>query len=70
MMLEQNLSNINEKLDVIENYLLNYDDYTQDETKEIKHNCRRLRSEFKSRWTEAHNDVNRFMKNNKVWLDS
>ncbi|VEN52763.1 unnamed protein product, partial [Callosobruchus maculatus] len=46
MVQEQNLSNINEKLDFIENYLLSYDDYTEDETKEIKHNCRRLRSEF------------------------
>lgn len=52
-MQRQNLSNIKEKLDFVESYFLGYDNYAEDEIKEIKREKLRFKSEIKRRWTAA-----------------
>jgi hypothetical protein len=54
MMQQQNLPNMNEKLEFVESYLLTHDDYLEEERKEIKHNFSPLKSELKRRWITAH----------------
>jgi len=68
-MQQQNLPNINKKLEFIENYLLNYENYSDEQIKEIKHKFSHFKSELKLRWTTAHKKEDIFMKKNIDWLE-
>jgi len=68
-MQQQNLPNINKKLEFIENYLLNYENYSDKQIKEIKHKFSHFKSELKLRWTTAHKKEDIFMKKNIDWLE-
>lgn len=69
IMQQQNCPTINEKLHFLENYLLGYEDYNEQERTEIKHNFSRFKSELKSRWIAAYKKKETFLKNNGNWLE-
>lgn len=48
-MQEQNLPSFEDKLTFLENYLLNYEDFSEDEVKKLKHKFSYIKSEFKQR---------------------
>jgi hypothetical protein len=69
MMQQQNLINIDEKLQFVESYLVTYDNYSDEQIKDIKQIFSRFKSELKKRWTLAHKKKETFITKNNVWLD-
>jgi uncharacterized protein YfkK (UPF0435 family) len=49
MMQQQNLININEKLQFVESYLVTYDNYSDEQIKDIKQIFSRFKSELKKK---------------------
>ncbi|KAJ8946595.1 hypothetical protein NQ314_008850 [Rhamnusium bicolor] len=70
MMQQQNQMNINEKLDFVEDYFINTDNFTEDDKKDIKKKFSRLKSEFKRRWSEASYKEDIFMGKTHAWLNT
>lgn len=68
MMQQQNLPTLSEKLEYIENYLLNYNKYEEKEIQEIKLAFSYVKSEFKRRWMAVHKRSDLFTKKNHGWL--
>ena len=64
LMQQQNLSDINKKLEFIEEYLTTYNDYSEECVKDIKHKFSYVKSEFKRRWSAAQKKEELFVKNN------
>lgn len=67
-MQQQNLPNIEEKLEYLERDLLSCENYTEEQTKDIKHKFSYIKSEFKLRWLKAHKKEDVFLKKNSNWL--
>lgn len=67
-MQEQNLPDFNKKIEYIENYLLNFDKYSPEQIKQIKHNFSYLKSDLKRRWKASSYKVDKFLSKNHVWL--
>ena len=67
-MQQQNVLNIEQKLEFVENWLLGYESYSAEEIKEIKHKFSQFKSELKRRWATAHKKEDRFLKKNSDWL--
>lgn len=63
-MQQQNLPNIEEKLEYLERDLLSCENYTEEQTKDIKHKFSYIKSEFKLRWLKAHKKEDDFLKKN------
>lgn len=52
-MQQKNLTGINKKLEFLDNYLLTYQNYSDEQIKEIKDNFLHFKSDFERRWTFA-----------------
>ena len=59
---------ITEKLEYLENYLLNRNRYSEEERVAFKHSISHLKSEFKRRWVSAKYRKDLFEKQNLNWL--
>ena len=68
-MQKHKMHNINEKFSFLENYLLQIDDFDNDETKKIKKSFSRFKCEFKRRWTASHYKTDLFVVKNRDWLE-
>lgn len=64
----QNLNTMNEKLEFLENHLLQSEDFSTEQINIIKHDLSRFKSEVKSRWTKALRKEEYFLKKNEEWL--
>jgi hypothetical protein len=52
----------------VESYLVTYDNYSDEQIKDIKQIFSRFKSELKKRWTLAHKKKETFITKNNVWL--
>lgn len=68
-MSQQNLKVFDEKLAFLQNYLLTYDAFSEDQKREMKHNFSRLQAEFKKRWIQCHKTTHIFLNKNAKWLE-
>lgn len=68
IMQRQNLDSINDKLEYLENHLLQLNDFTARQIKTIKQDLSRFKSEMKSRWTKAVRREDYFLQRNEEWL--
>ncbi|CAH1183647.1 unnamed protein product [Ceutorhynchus assimilis] len=60
--------NITKGLEFLENYLIGYDNYSDDQIKEVKHKFSYIKSEFKRRWGIASKKEHVFLEKNSEWL--
>lgn len=67
-MQEQDLPNLEEKLNYLEHDLLTSEAYSQDQTRELKHKISYIKSEFKRRWLKANRQQQKFLDENTDWL--
>ncbi|XP_045508859.1 uncharacterized protein LOC123704521 [Colias croceus] len=68
-MQSQDLPNFGEKLDYLENNLLECYGVTEESKKTLKHNFSYIKSQMKQRWLKAHKVEEVFLKNNQSWLE-
>lgn len=68
IMQRQNLNTIDEKLEFLENHLLQPEDFSTEQVNVIKHDLSRFKSEVKSRWAKALRKEEYFLEKNKEWL--
>ncbi|CAH1986018.1 unnamed protein product [Acanthoscelides obtectus] len=66
-MQEQNLPNLEEKLNYLENKLLTHGDYSQEQIRELKHKFSYIKSEFKRRRSKGKRQEDKLLKEND-WL--
>lgn len=59
---------IDEKIEYMENRLLEISNCPTDEVNAFKRKLRHFKSEFKNKWAAASNKDDRFLKNNEKWL--
>lgn len=59
---------INKKMDQAESFLLNSQNYSEDQQKQVKHKLSNLKSEIKRRWVASHYVEDLFLKRNDSWL--
>lgn len=59
---------INKKMDHAESFLLNAQNYSEDQQKQVKHKLSNLKSEIKRRWVASHYVEDLFLKRNDSWL--
>lgn len=58
----------NAKLIYIENYLLNFYDYSEEERRALTLKIAKLKTQFKQRWMSASRKVDKFLHDNNDWL--
>lgn len=68
IMKDQRDCDINKKIDLAESFLLNTQNYSEDQRKHIKHKLSNLKSEIKRRWVASHYVEDHFLKRNDGWL--
>lgn len=69
LMQTQNLSNMDEKLTFLENYLLARYGDSPDNLSRLKQRFAYFKSSIKEKWTQAHRKESIFLKNNAAWLE-
>lgn len=67
-MQQQDLSNLEEKLNYLENYLLTHYGDTPDSISSLKRRFGYFKAGMKERWSKAHRKEAEFLKNNESWL--
>lgn len=68
-MTSANLPNLEEKFDFLKVQLFSTEGYNNDQIETLKQNFAYFKSQFKSRWTKAHNKEDVFLKYNESWLN-
>ncbi|CAH1964629.1 unnamed protein product [Acanthoscelides obtectus] len=61
-------NDINKKMDYAESFLLNFQNFSEEQRKEDIHKLSNLKSEIKRRWIAAHYIEELFLKRNNCWL--
>jgi hypothetical protein len=69
IMQQQNANKITEKLKCLEKYLLQLDNFSDEYAIKIKHDFSHFKSEMKRRWTNGLRKEEKFMMENKNWLE-
>lgn len=69
IMQQQDSYTFGEKLDFLENYLLQQDIFSEEDTNKIKHDFSRFKSQIKRRWSVARRSEEYFIKKNAEWLE-
>lgn len=64
----QHLPSLEKKLQFLEDYLVNKDDYSEEQKRKIKHDFSRLKSEYQQRWHKANKNKHLFLGKNATWL--
>lgn len=67
-MQNQDLPSFDSKLDYLENFILSYENYTDDQLKDLKQKFSLLKAAFKKKWTEAYRRQETFLVKNEKWL--
>lgn len=66
---QQNLATLDEKLEYLENYLVECYGHTDANKKCIKHKYSYFKSEIRKRWSKAHSIFEKFISSNDSWLE-
>ena len=66
--MQQQNTNFDQKLQFIENYLLNLYDYSEQERRMLKIKIATLKTNFKQRWMLANRKMDKFRLDNNIWL--
>lgn len=69
IMMDQNIPNINAKLDYFEKYILNQGPFSDEDTVKIKRDISRFKLDMKIRWIKANSKEVLFRKENERWLE-
>lgn len=67
-MRDQNLPNLDAKLNYLENHLLSNYGTTDDDLKTIKQRFTSFKAKLKERWVKSHRTEDDFLKYNESWL--
>ncbi|XP_063632253.1 uncharacterized protein LOC134803373 isoform X2 [Cydia splendana] len=67
-MQQQNLPTLEDKLEYLKEYLLSFDDYTDEQYEDLTNRFKTLKAQFKKRWYKAHRFQSEFYKRNSEWL--
>lgn len=68
-MKNENLPNLDAKLNYLKDQLLSCEGYSEDQILKLKRSFAHFKSEIKQRWTKAHYKEDNFIKYNRSWLD-